>query len=77
MNDKTYDILNKLQRWLVAVGVAYLGISAIWGLPYGDEINQTIVVIATLLATILEVSTTKWQKDHAVSILDFKDLEEK
>ncbi len=74
MSDKTYDILNKLQRWLVAVGVAYLGISAIWGLPYGDQINQTIVVIATLLATILEVSTTKWQKDHAVSILDFKEL---
>lgn len=75
MSDKTYDIINKLQRWLVALGVAYLGISAIWGLPFGDEINQTIVVISTLLATILEISTAKWQKDHAVSILDFKDLD--
>ena len=74
MNDKTYDILNKLQRWLVAVGVAYLGISAIWGLPFGDEINQTIVVIATLLATILEIATTKWQKDHAVSVLDLNEI---
>ena len=76
MSDKTYDILNKAQRWLVAIGVAYLGISAIWGLPFGDEINQTIVVLSTLLATILEISTTKWQKDHAVSILDFKELTE-
>ena len=74
MNDKTYDIINKIQRWLVAVGVAYLGISAIWGLPYGDQINQTIVVISTLLATILEVATSKWQKDHAISVLDFKEL---
>lgn len=74
MNDKTYDIINKIQRWLVAIGVAYLGVSAIWGLPYGDQINQTIVVLSTLLATILEISTTKWQKDHAVSILDFNEL---
>lgn len=75
MSDKTYDIINKLQRWLVALGVAYLGISAIWGLPFGDEINQTIVVISTLLATILEISTAKWQKDHAIEIKDFTDKE--
>lgn len=74
MSNTTYDIINKIQRWLVAIGVAYLGISAIWGLPYGDEINQTIVVISTLLATILEVSTSKWQKDHAISITDFTDI---
>ena len=76
MSDKTYDILNKIQRWIVALGVAYLGLSAIWGLPFGDEINQSIVVISTFLATILEISTGVWQKSHAVSILDFKDLEE-
>ena len=75
MNDKTYDIINKLQRWLVALGVAYLGVSAIWGLPFGDEINQTIVVLSTLLATILEISTSKWQKDHAIEIKDFTDKE--
>lgn len=76
MSDRAYDILNKIQRWIVALGVAYLGLSAIWGLPFGDEINQSIVVISTFLATILEISTGVWQKSHAVSVLDLKDLEE-
>lgn len=73
MSNKSYDIINKIQRWLVALGVAYLGVSAIWGLPFGDQINQTIVVISTFLATILEISTSVWNKDHAISITDFKE----
>ena len=74
MSDKTYDILNKLQRWIVALGVLYLAVSSIWHLPYGDEVNQSIVAIATFIATILEISTAQWQKNHAVSILDFNEL---
>ena len=73
MSDKTYDILNKIQRWLVALGVAYLGLSAIWGLPFGDEINKSIVVVSTFLATILEISSGVWNKSHSISITDFND----
>lgn len=73
MSNKAYDIINKIQRWLVALGVAYLGLSAIWGLPFGDEINQSIVVISTLLATILEIATSKWNKDNTITITSFKD----
>ena len=73
MSNRMYDIINKIQRWLVALGVAYLGLSAIWGLPFGDEINQSIVVISTLLATILEVATSQWNKDNSITITSFKD----
>lgn len=76
MSNKTYDIINKIQRWLVAIGVAYLGLSAIWGLPFGDEINQSIVVISTLLATILEISTSQWSKENSITINNFKDTKE-
>ena len=65
MSDKTYDILNKLQRWLPAVGVLYLALSNIWGLPYGDAINATVVAVATFLASILEVSTVAYHKAQA------------
>lgn len=75
MRNKTYDIINKIQRWLVAIGVAYLGLSAIWGLPFGDEINQSIVVISTLLATVLEISTSRWNKDNSITITTFKEEE--
>lgn len=57
MNNKVYDILNKIQRWLPALGTFYLGLCAIWGFPYGDEINQTVILVATLLAATLEIST--------------------
>lgn len=57
MSDKIYDILNKIQRWLPALGIFYLAICNIWDLPFGNEINQTVVAIATLLATTLEIAT--------------------
>ena len=74
MSDKAYDIINKAQRWLVALGVFYLAIAEIWNLPFANEINNTVVAVGTLLATILEIATTKWQKDHAVSVLDLNEI---
>ena len=76
MSDKTYDIINKAQRWLVALGVFYLAIAEIWHLPFANEVNNTVVAVGTLLATILEVATSKWQKDHAVAVLDLKEMTE-
>lgn len=63
LNDKTYDILNKIQRWIPAVGVFYLALCKIWGFSYGDEVNNTIVAIATLLATTLEVANGQYIKN--------------
>ena len=63
LNDKTYDILNKIQRWIPAVGVFYLALCRIWGFRYGDEVNNTIVAIATLLATTLEVANGQYLKN--------------
>lgn len=60
--NKLYDILSKIQRWIPALGVFYLTISKIWGLPWGTEINETIVAIATLLAALLEVSSSRYYK---------------
>lgn len=62
MSNKLYDILSKLQRWMPALGVCYLGLCKIWGFPFGDEVNQTIVLIATLLGTTLEIATAQYLK---------------
>ena len=45
-----------------ALGVFYLAIAAIWHLPYGDEVNATIVAVATLLGTTLEIATGAYLK---------------
>ena len=73
MKNKTYDIINKLQRWIPALGAFYLTISAIWGLPFGDQINQTVVAISVLLAAFLEVENAQWKKNNMIKIESFKD----
>lgn len=73
MSDKLYDILNKVQRWLPALAAFYLGLSAIWPLPYGNEVNKTIALIATFLAATLEVFSARWNKDHEVIIKPLKE----
>ena len=60
--NKVYDILSKIQRWLPALGVFWLAITKIWNLPFGGEINDTIVALATLLAATLEISSSRYFK---------------
>ena len=62
LTNKTYDILSKVQRWLPALGVFYLTLCKIWGFPFGTEVSETIIAIATLLAATLEVSSSRYYK---------------
>lgn len=64
ISNRAYDILNKVQRWLPAVGVFYLALCQTWGFRYGDEINTTIVAVATLLATTLEIANGEYLKEE-------------
>ena len=62
--DKIYDIL----KWvtmivLPALATAYVGLSAIWGWPFADEIAKTTAVICTLLGALLGISTAQYNKD--------------
>lgn len=69
MSDKTYDILNKVQRWLPALATFYVGLALIWGFPYGDEISKTIGLVASLLAATLEVATVSYNKKRTATHL--------
>ena len=63
MSNKTYDFLSKLQRWLPALAVFYMALCSIWNFPMGQEVRDTILAIATLLAATLEISTGKYHAD--------------
>ena len=69
MSNKLYDILNKLQRWLPAVGIFYLALCGVWGLPFGRQVNETIVALSALLAATLEIETGFYHKDVASSLI--------
>lgn len=61
LSNKMYDIL----KWIAlvclpALATFYAAISEIWGLPYGVQICGTITAVATLLGTLLQVSSAKY-----------------
>ena len=65
MNDKLYDIL----KWVVmivlpALATAYVGLAAIWGFPYAEEVAKTSAVICTLLGALLGISTAEYNKSE-------------
>lgn len=64
MSNKLYDIL----KWLAlvafdAIGLFYQTLSAIWSLPYGDEVLATCVAISVCLGTLLQISSSKYKGD--------------
>jgi len=71
MSDRLYDILNKVQRWLPALGAFYLGLCEVWGAPFGNEVNKTIVLIAALIAATLEISTVQYHKNQVLNAGNF------
>lgn len=63
--DKIYNIL----KWvtmivLPALATAYVGLAAIWGWSYADEVAKTTTVICTLLGALLGISTAQYNKDN-------------
>ena len=69
MSNINYDILNKIQRWLPALGIFYLGLCKVWGFALGNEVNETIALVATLLATTLEIFSGQFYKKNEIRII--------
>ena len=64
MSNKLYDIL----KWgalvaLDAIGLFYQTLSAIWNLPFGDEVVATCVAVSVCLGTLLQISSSKYKGD--------------
>lgn len=63
LNDKVYDVL----KWVAlvaldAVGVFYNTLSAIWGLPYGDEIMTTCAAASLMIGALIGISSANYNK---------------
>ena len=62
--DKLYDIL----KWVCmicipALATAYVGLAAVRGWPFADEVAKTAAVVCTLLGALLGISTAQYNKD--------------
>lgn len=65
MSNKMYDVLKYIaQIGLPAMGTLYYALSAIWGLPYGEQIVGTITAVDTFLGTLLMISSSAYRKEN-------------
>ena len=63
--DKVYDILKWITMIVIpALATAYVGLAAVWGWPYADQIAKTAAVVCTLLGALLGISTAQYNKDR-------------
>ena len=66
--NKTYDVLKAVaQIWLPAIATLYFALASIWGLPYGEQIVDTITAIDAFLGAILGISTAQYNKRQEVT----------
>lgn len=65
MSNKIYDILKWVALiFIPALGTLYFAISAIWGLPYGEQIVGTLTAVDTFLGALLGISTYQYNKEE-------------
>lgn len=63
--DKLYDVLKWITMIVLpALATAYVGLAAVWGWPFADEVAKTVAVICTLLGALLGISTAQYNKDE-------------
>lgn len=63
LDDKLYDILKWVTMIVIpAIASAYVGLAAVWGWPYSEEIAKTSAVACTLLGALLGISTAEYNK---------------
>ena len=63
MSNRTYDILKFITQIVIpALGTLYFALSAIWGLPYGEQIVGTLVAIDTFMGAVLGISSAQYNE---------------
>ena len=63
LSNKVYDILNFIVRALLPLADLVLALATIWGLPYGKEINATIIAIHAFLAIFVTGANASYKKN--------------
>lgn len=62
--NETYDLLKYTALVVLpALAALILGVAKIWGLPYGLEISETIMVVDTFLGALVKVSADQYHEE--------------
>ena len=65
MTNKTYDILKYIAIIVLpALGTLYFTLATIWNLPYGEQIEGTIIALDTCLGALLQITNNAYKKEN-------------
>lgn len=77
LNNKLYDILKWVTLIVIpALSTAYVGLAAVWGFPYAEQVAKTACVVCTLLGALLGISTAEYRSDKMVIEWTAEDKDE-
>ena len=66
MDSKCYDILKwSVLVFIPALTTAYVGLSAIWGWPFAEQVAKTSAVVCAFLGTVLGISNLQYKGGDA------------
>ena len=77
LSNKAYDILNFIVRALLPLADLVLALASIWGLPYGKEINATIIAIHAFLAVFVTGANASYKKKVSTTEAELDAMLEK
>lgn len=63
--DKVYDAIKYFVTIVMpAISILYVGLAAIWGWPYADEVSRTFAVVYSFLCAVMGFSTLTAKPDE-------------
>lgn len=66
LSDSAYDLLKSISIYIIpSIETCWLTISAVWNLPYGQEIGITIGAVGMLIAGCIGMSIKEYEKEKA------------
>ena len=75
LSDRTYDLLKAIDEVLILLAAFYVSFAETWGLPYGAQMQKTLLDLATLLLGFLKISTIRYHKELNIMQEVADDLE--
>ena len=57
LSNRAYDIIKSVPLYISAFATAYVGLGAIWGWSYTDEIAKSATVVNVLILALLKASS--------------------
>lgn len=64
MSNKTYDTIKILALLILPIGALVASVAKIWGLPYGEQIQQTCIALDTFAGVVVTIAKARYDAEN-------------